>query len=177
MVNDGLIKLKNPIDINKLGAGHSGQRDWFHNIKIMASSIDKPSANITKTYIEKMEHYETNGPYSPISRRDLNQIITTPKDDAPKEPWWKKALQDFASNLGKIVGTAIISFISGLGVGKSCNQGSIPKGIQQEKQARKPDSLQKIPYQYQGALASRQFLQLHSPCRFQLPALDLTLGK
>lgn len=142
MVKDGLIKL-NSLDINKLGTGHSGQRDWFHNIKVMASYVDKPSTSITKTYIEKMEHYETSGNNSPIAGRNLAQRINPPAKESTKEAWWKSAVKDIAANIGKVIGTAIISFIAGVGTGKSCNPGSIPKDTQQEKSAKKPDSLQK----------------------------------
>ena len=80
MVNDGLIKLDSK-EINKLGNGHSGEREWLNNIKIMASMVKPAISQVTNNHIGNNNINTTSGDNSPITGRDFNQELKK-KDDA-----------------------------------------------------------------------------------------------
>lgn len=86
-------------------------------------------------------NYITHGENSPIAGHDLDQ--TNNKNPAPsKKKWWEKILDEFIKNIVQYAVVAGISFISGLGIGKSCN---LPKSQDKPQQHAPNNERDKSP--------------------------------
>lgn len=63
----------------------------------------------------------THGQNSPASHGDLS-FNQTNNPETPKKKWYQKWVDEFIKNIVQYAFVAIVSLVSGVGIGKSCNQ-------------------------------------------------------
>ncbi len=94
----------------------------FYNIATCKEALEiTAEQNKPKPSLVIDQSITTHGQNSPASHHDLS-FNQTNNPDTPKKKWYQTWVDEFIKNIVQYAFVAIVFLISGLGIGKSCNQ-------------------------------------------------------